>query len=110
MRCEYAVVSGGRSRGVCRGVGAWEFVFEAAEWMDDPDAEWECVCLAVRLLGLLRFDTEEDAEPSCGEEVKIGGEMGLVSSCPNHQSHTTQPSTVAIEPHPTTAPGDTRFS
>jgi hypothetical protein len=40
--------------------------------------------------------------------VKIGGEAGLASSCPTHQSHNTHPRTVAIEPHPTTATGETR--
>lgn len=88
-------------------MGACEF--EVVEWIEDKEAEAECVGRAVRPFGLLRFDTELEADPSCGEDVKIDGEVGFVSfcSCPSHQSHTTQPSTVAHDPHPTTAPGDT---
>jgi hypothetical protein len=32
----------------------------------------------------------------------------LLASCPTHESHNTQPRTVAMLPHPTTAPGETR--
>jgi len=72
------------------------------------EADVECEWRGTRPFGLLRFETELEAEAPRGE-VKIGGEGGLQdSSCPTHQSQRTQPRKVAMEPQPTIATGETR--
>lgn len=78
------------------------------------DAEAECECRAERLAfeGLMipRFETELAADIVEGSWWTIGGTGGLfASSCPTQESHRTQPSTVAMLPQPTTAPGETYF-
>ena len=57
-----------------------------------------------------RFETEEEAEASSGEDVVIGIEGLMGSSCPTHQSQRSQPTKVAIEPQPTMETGETPFS
>jgi hypothetical protein len=76
--------------------------------MEEADAE--CEWRGARPFGVLRLETELEAEASRGEEVvKICGEGGLEdSSCPTHQSQRTQPRKVAMEPQPTIATGETR--
>ncbi len=56
-----------------------------------------------------RLETELEADAARGVEEKAGGVVGLVdSSCPSHQSQSSQPRKVAKEPQPTTATGETR--
>lgn len=99
VRGERGLEFGGGWLGMVRGVG---ICVEAVEWIEEAEVEWEC--RARPLGGILRFETELDAE-ACW--VRIGGD-GFVSSCPTHQSHNPHPTNVPTEPHPTTAPGDIR--
>jgi hypothetical protein len=98
------------------GVGAWEVAWDIVECIEDADAECECRVESPRFcefdrLVFARFDVElvADIIEGSGEEVRIGGEGGLLdSSCPTHQSHKTHPRTVAMLPQPTTETGETR--
>lgn len=100
--------------GARRGDGTW---VDVEEWIEDADAEWECegrpgngwveeVCNPKP-----RFEVELAAEivELYGGEGRTGGRgLGVLSSCPIHQSHNTQPKKVAKLPHPTTATEDMR--
>ncbi len=98
--------------GTNRGVGICGA--DAVDWIEEADAEceWRARFELLRfeverdVKFRLRFETELEADASW---VKIGGDGGFDCSCPTHQSHNTHPTNVPIEPHPTTAPGETPF-
>ena len=102
---------GGRGSGSDRGVGGWAGVatLDVVEWIDVVEVECGC-CFdrgGARLwCRLARFGVELAAEAIVCSKGKMG-EGFCSSSCPTHQSHSTQPRKVAMLPPPTTETGET---
>ncbi len=79
------------------------FEFEIVDCIELAEAECECRAVNPPFISL-KLETEDDALGGC---VKTLGGSGFgSSSCPTHQSQSTQPNSVAIEPPPTTDMGE----